>query len=34
MMKHMAYLVVAMHHVLAISPAYGHSPIGSALLFG
>jgi hypothetical protein len=34
MVKHMAYPAVAMHHVPSISPAYGHSLIGSMPLFG
>jgi hypothetical protein len=29
MMKHMAHPIVAMHHMQAISPASGHSLIGS-----
>jgi hypothetical protein len=34
MMKHMAHLVVAMHRMLAISPAFDHSLIGSMLSSG
>jgi hypothetical protein len=33
-MKHMAHPAVAMHHVLAIFPAFGHSLTGFVLSFG
>jgi hypothetical protein len=34
MMKHMAHLAMATHHMPAISLAFGHSLIDSVPLFG
>jgi hypothetical protein len=34
MMKHMVYLTVPTYRMLAISPAFGHSLIGSMPSFG